>query len=280
MAKLILKDESYELMGLMFRIHSQLGPSCKEKNYQDAIEMIFKKENIEYEREKEVFIPFEGEKLGGFFIDFLVWHKIILEVKCKPFITHEDVRQVMRYLQATGYPLAIIVNFKREKVEFKRVINSNSRSDNSSELDSGKLDNIRGKLVKYLGIDWGEARIGLALADSETKLATPFKVIKDLSEIIKVIKNEEINEMIIGIPYQITNYQLPITDKYNKFLELLKKEIDIPIRTIDERLSSKAADQLSGGKKTTRTTLKLRRARAPRDAVAAMIILQSYLDKL
>jgi len=46
MAELILKDESYKLMGLMFRVHGQLGTACKEKNYQDAIEMIFKKENI------------------------------------------------------------------------------------------------------------------------------------------------------------------------------------------------------------------------------------------
>jgi len=124
-------------------------------------------------------------------------------------------------------------------------------------------------MIKYLGIDYGEKRIGLALADSETKIATPFKVVKNLYEIIKLIKTEGINELVIGIPYQITNYQLPITNEFKKFIETIKNEISLPIRMVDERLSSKAADALFGDKKT----------KAQRDTIAAMLILQNYLDR-
>jgi putative transcription antitermination factor YqgF len=265
MAELILKEESFKLMGLMFRVRGQLGPSCKEKNYQDAIEIIFKKENIKFEREKEIYIPLEGEKLGGFFIDFLVWDKIILEIKSKPFITHEDVRQAIRYLRATGLPLALLVNFKREKVEYKRVINSNTK------LDSSPLEQIGDKLVKYLGVDWGEARIGLALADSETRIATPFKVVGGVKDVMRVMEDERIDMIIMGEPVGIRNQESGIRNKkYNHFLEYLRQEAKIPVELVDERLSSKAADALPGGKKI----------KAPRDAVAAMLILQCWLDKL
>ncbi|MDD4901320.1 MAG: Holliday junction resolvase RuvX [Patescibacteria group bacterium] len=122
----------------------------------------------------------------------------------------------------------------------------------------------------YLGIDWGEKRIGLALADSETKIATPFKVAANVAEVLQVIEEEGIDLAVLGKPNSITNYQLRITnEEYNKFVEDLKAGIKIPLELADERLSSKAADALVGNKKT----------KAPRDAVAAMLILQSWLDK-
>ena len=131
-------------------------------------------------------------------------------------------------------------------------------------------DNAKFKIIKYLGIDWGEKRIGLALADSETKLATPFKVAENVAEVARVVKSEQIDVIVVGKPLSITNYELRITnEKYNKFIKDLKNKIDLPIELVDERLSSKAADALVGTKKT----------KAGRDEVAAMVILQSYLDK-
>jgi len=124
---------------------------------------------------------------------------------------------------------------------------------------------------KYLGVDWGEKRIGLALGDSETKVATPFRTAGDMAELVKVVKGEEIDVVVVGRPGRITNYELRITnEKYNKFIDDLKKKITVPIKLVDERLSSKAADALPGDKKT----------KAGRDEIAAMLILQSYLDKI
>lgn len=121
---------------------------------------------------------------------------------------------------------------------------------------------------KYLGIDWGEKRIGLALGDSETKLASPFKVVGGIEEIVNIIKDEGIDEIIIGAPLKMSNSKLRMSNEFLDFFELLKNKISIPIKKIDERLSSKAADALAGDKKT----------KASRDALAAMIILQTYLD--
>ncbi|MDD4271533.1 MAG: Holliday junction resolvase RuvX [Patescibacteria group bacterium] len=123
----------------------------------------------------------------------------------------------------------------------------------------------------YLGIDWGEKRIGLALADSETKIATPFKTVENVEAVARAVESERIDLAVVGRPVRITDYELQITnEKYNKFVKDLKDKIGVPVEFVDERLSSKAADALVGNKKT----------KAGRDEIAAMLILQSYLDKV
>ena len=59
---------------------------------------------------------------------------------------------------------------------------------------------------KYLGVDWGEKRIGLALGDSETKVATPFRTAGDMAELVKVVKGEEIDVVVVGRPVPISNF--------------------------------------------------------------------------
>ena len=123
--------------------------------------------------------------------------------------------------------------------------------------------------IKYLGIDWGEARTGLALGDSAGKTATPFKTVSQINEIIAIIQDEEINEIVIGEP-QSLNREGNIQAPYIEFLKKLTDNAGLPVHQIDERLTSKAADSLPGGRKD----------KAGRDSIAAMLILQSYLDRL
>jgi len=127
---------------------------------------------------------------------------------------------------------------------------------------------MRREAIKYLGIDWGGKRIGLAIGDSLTRLATPAGVVFNLKEIKKLIKTEEIAELVIGLPLDLPT-GTRINREFNVFRKDLKNIIRLPIHEIDERLSSKQADSLSGDKKT----------KATRDAIAAMIILQSFLDQ-
>ena len=124
--------------------------------------------------------------------------------------------------------------------------------------------------MKYLGIDWGEKRIGLALGNSELKVATPYKVISSISEIVAVIKEEQINKIILGKPVKMAGEDKELAPAFLEFIKALKAAVVIPVELIDERLSSKAADALPGDKKN----------KASRDAVAAMLILQSYIDRI
>lgn len=122
----------------------------------------------------------------------------------------------------------------------------------------------------YLGIDWGEVRVGTALGDNILKIATPHEVVSGVDDILKIIEKEDIDEIVLGQPLKMKNLDKKFHTDYLNFSESLKNSTDIKIHLSDERLSSKAADALVGDKKT----------KAPRDAVAAMIILQSFLDSL
>jgi len=131
-----------------------------------------------------------------------------------------------------------------------------------------KKKSRKNNIIKYLGVDWGEKRIGLAFGDSESGVAVPFRVVASISEIFKAVKDEEVDEVVIGTPLKMQNVELRMQNEFLEFLELLKKKVDVPVTLIDERLSSKGVDNLKGDKKS----------KAERDAVAAMLILQTYID--
>jgi len=120
----------------------------------------------------------------------------------------------------------------------------------------------------YLGIDWGEKRIGLALANDEIKLATPLKTVSNISELKKVALEEEVDVLILGKPVKMKEDSL--NPLFLDFVKKLKKEFpNTKIELVDERLTSLHADALPGSKKT----------KASRDEIAAMLILQSYFDR-
>lgn len=121
----------------------------------------------------------------------------------------------------------------------------------------------------YLGVDWGEKRIGLALGDSETKMATPFKTVGGVHDLVETALEEKADVLVVGHPIKMRGIQEGISPKFSEFLEEVKVKLpDKEIVLIDERLSSKAADALPGGD-----------MKASRDEVAAMLLLQEYLDR-
>jgi putative Holliday junction resolvase len=122
---------------------------------------------------------------------------------------------------------------------------------------------------QYLGVDWGEKRIGLSLADAETKMALPFKTVSDLRSLIAVIEAENIGLVVIGSPRKMAGGEAN-TPLFLSFLRDLRAQSAAPVVEIDERLSSKAADALFGDKKN----------KAGRDEIAAAIFLQDYLDSV
>lgn len=120
---------------------------------------------------------------------------------------------------------------------------------------------------KYLGVDWGEKRIGLALADEETSLALPFKTVGNLEELLQEIRREEIDVIVVGSPKKMSG-EAADNPQWLRFVDDLREKSGKKLEFLDERLSSLAADALSGGKKD----------KAERDEIAATIILQDYLD--
>ena len=82
MSKLIYKEESYTIIGKCFEVHNNLGRGFLEIVYKDALEYEFRKAGIPYEREKEYTVNYKGLILPHkFYADFVVFDKIILEIK-------------------------------------------------------------------------------------------------------------------------------------------------------------------------------------------------------
>lgn len=122
--ELIYPELSYKITGILFTVHNKLGRFCNEKQYADAIEVIFKGLGLKYEREKPLPSSFEGEMPGRNKIDFIIEDKIILEIKATRMLTKENYYQVVRYLRAFNKKLGLLVNFRAKYIEPKRVLNS------------------------------------------------------------------------------------------------------------------------------------------------------------
>ncbi|MFC1727833.1 GxxExxY protein [Patescibacteria group bacterium] len=120
---LIYKNLSYQLMGVLFKVHNKLGPAYQEKYYQRAIEKELKKQKIPFDREHRVKLNYEGENIGHYFIDFVVNDKIALEVKSIRFLKGKYLNQVLAYLSSANLKLGILVNFNAERLYYKRIIN-------------------------------------------------------------------------------------------------------------------------------------------------------------
>lgn len=104
-------------------VHSHLGPGFLEIVYKDALEYEFQKANISYEREKEYKVNYKGEILPHkFYADFVVFDKIILEVKAVSGITDEFVALGINYLKVSGNKLTLLVNFGELKLNYKRIV--------------------------------------------------------------------------------------------------------------------------------------------------------------
>lgn len=112
---LLYPDLSYDVIGLCYDIHNEIGRFAKEKQYADLLDQKLKEAGIQYKRELTI-----GDT--GNVADFLIENKIILELKARRFIPTSDFVQTQRYLQATGIKLGILVNFGGTYVRSHRVV--------------------------------------------------------------------------------------------------------------------------------------------------------------
>lgn len=123
MSKVIYKDLSFVIVGMLFEVFNELGYGYQEKYYEKALEKLFKTKGVKYKRQAPYKINFKSERLGTYFIDFIIEDKIVLELKKGKIFSRKNIAQVNGYLKATGMQLAILANFIPEGVKFKRMLN-------------------------------------------------------------------------------------------------------------------------------------------------------------
>lgn len=134
--------------------------------------------------------------------------------------------------------------------------------------------------MRSLGLDIGDARIGVALSDPEGILASPFSVVDRKEDslavkaIIDIINQKKVGQIIVGLPLSMDRSLGWQVDKVKNFVRRLSRYTRVPVDYRDERLTTVMAQRLrrlSGGKKG--------KGKASDDAQAAALILQNYLDE-
>lgn len=131
MNDIILKDESYKVIGACMAVHNELGSGFLEAVYQEALEEEFKLREIPYVREKQLEIHYKDKPLDKKYqADFICYGEIIVELKALSALDSSHQSQVINYLKATNFKLGLLVNFGQMSLESKRVVN-NSFKNNS-----------------------------------------------------------------------------------------------------------------------------------------------------
>ena len=135
-------------------------------------------------------------------------------------------------------------------------------------------------MKRILGLDHGDRRIGLALSDPLQIIAKPFETIdlkfaKNIFDLLNsIIKEQNVEKIIVGYPITLKNKFSIQTKKVLKFVELLKKNVQIEVKLYDERLTSQIAQKslIMQGVKTGHNKEDI-------DKTAAAVFLQNYLDE-
>lgn len=135
-------------------------------------------------------------------------------------------------------------------------------------------------MTRYLGVDYGSKRIGLAIGDDRLRIASPLETIssaggpvRDAEEIAARAANQGAMAIVVGVPINMDGTEGPQAALTRRFIDALKARAQVPVFEQDERLSSFAADEALES-----TTLTPRQRAARRDMLAAQCILQAYLD--
>ena len=136
--------------------------------------------------------------------------------------------------------------------------------------------------MRFLGLDLGTKSLGIAVSDKTNLVATPYKTIHFpeeqyetvIKELETIIKEKQITDLVLGLPKNMDNSCGFATERSQKFKNILEEYFHIPIHLVDERLSSKEAENI-----LIHTDMNRKKRKKVVDNVAAAIILDTYLKE-
>lgn len=127
--ELILKDEVYRVVGVAFEVIKTLGHGLHEKPYENALAIEFGLAGIPFSQQQRFPVTYKGVPVAEYVPDLIAFDAIIIDAKVIDRITDHERGQMMNYLRISGLTVGVILNFKRAKLEWDRlVLSENSRS--------------------------------------------------------------------------------------------------------------------------------------------------------
>ena len=165
----------------------------------------------------------------------------------------------------------------------------------SNETNAG-VSNIPGVQERHtiLSIDYGRARMGLAIADSNVRMAQPLCTFErinrneDMRRLRELAREHGVKQIVVGLPLRLDGTRGEMAEEVERFAQRVRKQIGVPVEMVDERLTSWEAELLleetqrrfmRDEKPSATGKKKKARSNATVDAVAASVILKEYLER-
>lgn len=120
------ESETGSIINCAFEILNVMGHGLLEKPYENALCVEFGLRDIPFQQQPRYDVVYKTVKVGEYIPDLIVLDKIVVDTKVIDRITDHEIGQMLNYLKITSLPVGLIVNFKRSKLEWKRVILTNS----------------------------------------------------------------------------------------------------------------------------------------------------------
>ena len=150
--------------------------------------------------------------------------------------------------------------------------------------------------AKILALDYGRKKIGLALADSEARIAEPQDTLErvnrneDMRRLREFVRDHGVRQIVVGLPLRLDGSPGEMAEEATRFAERVRKQIGVPVELVDERLTSWQAEQIleeEFGRRITHQETPRGRRKIARtsegkytvDTIAAMLVLREYLAR-
>ena len=115
-------EETEAIIGCAFAIHNALGHGFYEKPYENALVVEFRDRSIPCKQQERFPLLYKEIKVGEFIPDLIVFEKIIVDAKTISQISDHEIGQMLNYLRVTGLSVGLLLDFKKPRLEYRRVV--------------------------------------------------------------------------------------------------------------------------------------------------------------
>ncbi len=117
-----LAKEVYETVGCAFEVLNELGNGLLEKPYENAMTVEFRLRNVPFSQQKNFPVVYKTIKVGEYIPDLIAFESVIVDTKVIQQISDIERAQMLNYLKITKLKVVLIINFKKPKLEWERII--------------------------------------------------------------------------------------------------------------------------------------------------------------
>ena len=120
--KLLLKEETHQVLGCAFDVLNEIGHGFHEKVYENALVVELKLRGILYEQQPRFPIIYKGVQVAEFVPDLIAFGSVIVDTKTIEQITDSDRGKMTNYLRITKLQVGLLLNFKKPRLEWDRIV--------------------------------------------------------------------------------------------------------------------------------------------------------------